>query len=333
MQANDPLLRDPHVKRFVDYLTTEKNASVHTVSGYLADLGQFVGVVWPDAKPPFDWAAADSFAARKFLVGFQKAGRQATTTARKLASVRSFYRYLQREEILTQNPFAGLRPPKRAGRLPHVLSVAEVARLLDAPLRLYAERAAGEPRRGRRDAENAAMAAYAAQRDAAMLETLYSTGARISEATGLRERDVDLLAGTVKVRGKGKKERLCPLGGPAARALRTTMEKGRTLWAAPARAGDRPVFLSLQGGALTPRSIERSLKKYLARAGLDGHMTPHALRHSFATHMLDAGADMRSVQELLGHSSLSTTQIYTHVSVESIKRVYDEAHPRAHGNG
>ncbi len=194
---------------------------------------------------------------------------------------------------------------------------------------------------------------YAAIRDTAILEILYSTGMRVSELAGMNESDIDMLASVIKVRGKGKKERLCLLGKPAVRAMQIALEKRSTLAGvcrrarlhhyAPAhiaarsaaggkhcgQAGAAPVFVGHTGGRLTTRSIERLMKRYLVRANLDPHMSPHALRHSFATHLLDAGADLRSVQELLGHASLSTTQIYTHVTVERLKQVYNEAHPRA----
>jgi integrase/recombinase XerC len=314
---------DPHVDHFMDYLQTEKNASRHTVSSYLMDIEQFVGFVWPEQAPPFRWDMPDRFKARAFLVEFQKAGSAPTTTARKLSSVRSFYRFLQREEVVVRNPFVGLRPPKRPSRLPDVLSVAEVTRLIEAPCKAMSrERAAGRP--------PTPYVEYAVLRDTAILELLYSTGARIGEIAGLRESELDLLSGVIKVRGKGKKERLCPLGSPACKALRAAMGKAAELWGggSPRKAGSA-VFLNLRGGPLTARSIERMMKKHLAEADLPGSFSPHALRHSFATHMLDAGADLRSVQELLGHSSLSTTQIYTHISIERMRKVYIESHPRA----
>ena len=317
--------RDPCVEHFVRYMESERNASRHTISGYLLDIGQYVKAAWgPEARPPFAWGEADRFAARKFLVEFQKQGKAPTTTARKLASLRSFYKFLEREEYADRNPFAGLRAPKKARTLPNVLSVAEMARLLDAPLKVWkrALKPDGAPPDPARE--------YAALRDAAILEALYSTGARVSELAGLRVGDVDLLSGVITVRGKGKKERLCPLGGPAGKALRDIMKRGGELWPEAAGKGRaKPVFLNLHGRALTARSIERMMKRYLAEAGLNANLSPHALRHSFATHMLDAGADLRSVQELLGHASLSTTQIYTHISAERLKKVYEDAHPRA----
>jgi integrase/recombinase XerC len=319
------LFKDPCVEHFVRYLESERNASRHTVSGYLLDIAQFVRAIWGnDGKPPFKWGDADRFAARRFLVEFQKKGQEPTTTARKLASLRSFYKFLEREEYAERNPFGGLRAPKKARKLPNVLSVAEMTRLLDAPTKVWrreqkSDSSASDPARE-----------YVALRDTAILEVLYSTGARVSELAGLIASDVELLSGVVTVRGKGKKERLCPLGGPACKAIREVMKKSGELWPEGAGKGrSRSVFLNLQGKPLTTRSIERSMKRYLAEAGLNPNLTPHALRHSFATHMLDAGADLRSVQELLGHASLSTTQIYTHISAERLKKVYDEAHPRA----
>jgi integrase/recombinase XerC len=230
---------------------------------------------------------------------------------------------------MTVNPFASLSGPRRPRTLPNVLSVQETARLLAAP-RQAAARQTGptgslSTRRGKAEID------YGVLRDIALLEVLYSTGCRISEATGLTDDRVDLLSGVVVVRGKGRKERMCPLGAPAGRALEAALEARDGLFRIRGRAATakRPVFVNLDGGPLTPRSVERNLKKYLAEAGLNPRLTPHALRHSFATHLLDAGADLRSVQELLGHASLSTTQIYTHVSVERLRKVYDDAHPRA----
>ena len=312
---------DTAVCRYVDYLQSEKNASEHTVDAYCRDIAQFARYQWPEKAPPFAWRDVDQLAARGFVVELSRAEMAPTTTARKLSSLRAFYRFLKREAMCTQNPFAGVRSPRRGHDLPKVLSQEEISRLLAAPGKL-AERQQAEAKTKPRREQN-----YGMLRDIALLEVFYSTGARLNELSGLREPDVDLLGSVVKVKGKGKKERLCPLGGPACSALRACMNEGHDLWG----SGDRhtPVFRNLRGGTLTGRSIERMLKKYLIAAGLDATVTPHTLRHSFATHLLEAGADLRSVQELLGHASVSTTQIYTHVSVEHLKRVYEEAHPRA----
>ncbi len=316
---------DPCVEHFTRYLEHERNASRHTLSGYLLDIRQFARLTWgAGAREPYAWKSADKFAARKFLVEFRKSGDAASTAARKLSSLRSFYRFLEREEYVELNPFAGVSAPKQGRRLPVILSVGEVTRLIESPARGWVK-AEGALKPAERTA-----AEYAALRDSAILEVLYSTGARVSEVAGMEERDVDLLSGVVLVRGKGKKERLCPLGRPACRTLKAAMERGRALWpAVRGSVGNRAVFRNRSGGRLTSRSIERLLKRYLAESGLSEKVTPHKLRHSFATHMLDAGADLRSVQELLGHASLSTTQIYTHVSVERLKKVYEDAHPKA----
>lgn len=313
---------DAPLRLFVDHLRGEKNASEHTVEAYLQDIRQFVAFMWEDAaRPPYAWREPDRFSARRFLMRFQKLESAPATTARKLSSMRSYYRFLEREKLVDNNPFASLRAPKRPAGLPDVLTIEEVGRLLAAPL------AASGPEANAGGLPVSAASRCAALRDAAILETLYSTGARISELTGLDRAGLDTLSGVVKVRGKGKKERLCPLGRPAIRALTAYIQATDAMFGAAERG--LPLFRNMQGGRLTPRSIERTMKTHLAAAGLDARYTPHVLRHSFATHLLDAGADLRSVQELLGHASLSTTQIYTHVSIERLRRVYDEAHPRA----
>ena len=320
------IMADPCVERFICYLRAERDASPHTISGYLLDIRQFAEHVWGvDSHPPYTWKRADRYAARKFLVGFQRAEMAPATTGRKVSSLRSFFRFLVREDCVSVNPFSGLLVPKRGRKLPRVLSVNEVGRLLQAP----EEQLRKELKTARKPGDQA-WAEYACARDTAILELLYSTGMRVGELASLDDGQVDYLSGVVKVRGKGKKERLCPFGRPAHRALRAAVERRDLFRAAPGKKGGAPaLFLNRQGGRLTTRSVERLLKKYLASAGLHEGVSPHTLRHSFATHMLDAGADLRSVQELLGHASLSTTQIYTHVSVERLKEVYEQAHPRA----
>lgn len=316
---------DPALAHFVRYMRGERNASDHTINNYLLDIRQFIATTWgEDTAPPFRWKEADRFVARKFLVEFQKRGCSPSTTGRKLSSLRSFYRFLLREDYTKLNPFAGLALPKKQKRLPKVLTAEEVGRLLDAPKALAKEATKQDT------PAKQAWAEYAGLRDSAILELLYSTGMRIGELAQIRDKDVDLLSSVVKVMGKGKKERMCPLGGPAQRAIRKAQEGRERLAGLWGHAGEKGVvFLNKNGGRLTPRSMERMMKKYLLYANLNPEMTPHALRHSFATHLLDAGADLRSVQELLGHASLSTTQIYTHVSIERLKKVYEEAHPRA----
>jgi integrase/recombinase XerC len=319
------VMSDPCVASFVKYLRTERDASFHTITGYVLDIRQFASNKWgPDAQPPYDWKSVDRYAARKFLVGFQKAEMTPATTGRKISSLRSFFRFLLREEHARVNPFSGLLVPKRGRKLPRVLSVNEVGRLLQAPAQ---QGPAPEKIRNPRDR---VWEEYMRARDTAILELLYSTGMRVGELAGLTDEQVEYLSGVVKVRGKGKKERLCPFGRPAHRALRAAVESRDRFRLLLGKKGAAPaLFLNRHGGRLTTRSVERMVKRYLPDAGLNPNISPHALRHSFATHMLDAGADLRSVQELLGHASLSTTQIYTHVSVERLKEVYEQAHPRA----
>ncbi len=315
---------DPWVARFLAHLGAERNLSNHTVSGYLQDIGQFVAFVWahkPELRA-YDWGSPDRMRARQFLVAFHRAGCAPATTRRKLAALRTFFRFLIREGLLGKNPFSGLRGPRMARALPVVLNEGQVQTLLAAPVRdleiCRTHTAGGLPPE----------AVYARLRDAALLEVLYSTGARVAEVAGLRLDRIDLTAGVARVRGKGRKERLCALGRPARAALGRALDAAERLWPRVA-ARDGVLFRNLQGAVLTPRSIERNLKHWLTVAGLPDTITPHKLRHSFATHLLNAGADLRSVQELLGHSSLSTTQIYTHVSIERLKEVYRKAHPRA----
>jgi integrase/recombinase XerC len=323
--ASASLADDPAVAQFVSHLRGERNASEHTLSGYLSDIRQFCVQTWgEEAAPPFAWKSPDRYAARRFLASFQKAGLAPATASRKMSSLRSFFRFMVREELVKDNPFAALRQPKPRRRLPKVLDPAEVLRLIEAPSRIR-ERERG----GQKAGTSERFAEYAAVRDTAILELFYSTGMRIAELCGLTDARIDLLSGSALVRGKGKKERLCPVGRPAAAALRKALDARDAFLAGLAGRRAKSLFCNKNGGALSPRSVERSLKKYLSEAGLDATLTPHALRHSFATHMLDAGADLRSVQELLGHASLSTTQIYTHVSVERLKEEYGKAHPRA----
>lgn len=316
---------DPWVRDFVRYLEMEQDASRHTTYNYLMDIAQFAALTWGgEARPPYAWAEADRYKARRFMVELQKADLAPSSSGRKLSSLRSFYKYLVREDRVPVNPFSTLILPRKGKRLPKVLSLDEIDRLLKAPAELAQRKpppASPLPR---------LFHSYARVRDAAMIETLYSTGMRVSELTEMKEEDADLFSGTVKVSGKGKKQRLCLLGGPAQRALQTALEMRERYWIALGRQGRPPaLFLNRFGTRLTARSVERLLKNYLEQAGLQRSYSPHTLRHSFATHMLDAGADLRSVQELLGHASLSTTQIYTHISVERLKEVYEQSHPHA----
>lgn len=310
---------DPDLDAFLRHLDGEKNASPHTLDNYARDIAQFAARQWPDAAPPLPWASVTRLHARSFLAHVQQNGASPATTGRKLSSLRSFFKFLHREGRVELNPFAGLPQPRRDRNLPEILSTGEVGRLLDAPATLLAARKEPDPYH-----------TYAAARDTAILELLYSCGIRLSELTSLRENRIDLLGGVIRVLGKGKKERMCPMGGPAIHALHEALQ-AREPFLASLGLFKRPpaLFLNKHGTPLSNRSIQRMMKTMLTAAGLHPEFSPHALRHSFATHLLDAGADLRSVQELLGHSSLSTTQIYTHVSIERMKDVYNKAHPRA----
>ena len=308
-KPNPDVGSDPAFTRFRSFLLAEKGVSVNTWEAYASDIAQFASFVWgADARAPFDWAAAGDAAARAFISAFGSSGALATTLRRKLAALRTFYRYLQREGAAVDNPFSALRGPRKAKTLPKVLSVSDVEAFLAQPAKDFAEKRIGE---------------RAFARDSAVFETLYSTGCRIGELTSMRWRDLDLARGTAIVTGKGSKDRLVVLGTRSREAL----ERLRGI-AGGARDDDF-VFLSDRGAQASPRFVERRMKRYLAEAGLSQELTPHKLRHSFATHLLDAGADLRSVQEMLGHSSLSTTQVYTHVSVERLKDAYFSSHPRA----
>ncbi len=315
------LLRDPWIARFIRHLETERNASRHTVDAYARDLAQFIRLArWKTAADgALPWKSIDREAARKFLVTLQADGLARRSVLRKLSSLRSFCRFLVREGVLDGNPAAHIGTLKTPKSLPQVLTQDQVVRLLAAPAAYWTRAVQSDATPAQRGA-----AEVAAARDAAVLEVIYSAGLRISEAVGLNQEDVDQETGVFKVRGKGQKERFCYLGRPALAAIRSYLPlRGIAL------PGKNPLFLNHRGGRLTARSVQRSFKWFLREAGLPPDCTPHKLRHSFATHLLDAGADLRSVQELLGHASLSTTQIYTHVSTERLMQAYAKAHPRS----
>jgi integrase/recombinase XerC len=292
---------------FLRHLALEKNASEHTVKSYREDLTQALEFL-RTKMPPGRTQPAQLTARllRGYLAWLHEQGYAKTTIARRMAAVRSWCRFLCRQGTLQANPADGLRTPRQDKKLPHFLGAADLTRLLAAP---PADTPLGI-------------------RDRAILETLYSAGLRVSELTGLNLEDMDLGDGLVTVRGKGRRERLALLGAPAKAAVEEWLKAREEL--AARRARPQPaVFLNKNGTRLTSRSVGRLVEKYLAQAGLDPRTSPHTLRHSFATHLLDAGADMRSVQELLGHRSLSTTQIYTHVTTQRLQDSYRKAHPRA----
>lgn len=305
---------DPELKRFAAYLAAERNASTHTSLSYSTDLAQLVTSKWGEtAEPPYAWAAYTEADARRYVTCFAAEGSAATTVRRKIAAARTFFRTLQRAQIVLDNPFSLLRGPRKAKTLPKTLSVADIDRFLRQPLDDLLDETLDEK---------------TALRDAALFEALYSTGCRISEMTSANWESADLERGSMIVTGKGSKDRLVILGSRASDALRNLKAK-LSRESEELVAPLAPIFLSDRGGRITPRQVERRMKRYLAEAGLPTDLSPHKLRHSFATHLLDAGADLRSVQEMLGHASLSTTQIYTHVSVERLKDAYAKSHPRA----
>ncbi len=294
------------VDLYLGHLTGERNASEHTVRSYGRDLAQFMDFLESRGEADSFPEGVTRLTVRAYLADLLERGYAKSSVARKIAALRSIYKYLRRRGHITVNPLSGLRTPKTGRRLPKFLSVDEVEKLLDAikPNGLWS------------------------QRDRAVLEVLYSGGLRVSELTSSDLADVDLDSGLIRVRGKGKKERLAPLGRAAVKSLEGYLTE-RSRSPRRTRFDREAVFLNRRGGRLTSRSVRRLVEKYASGAGLPGDITPHTLRHSFATHLLDRGADLRSVQELLGHENISTTQVYTHLTTEKMKEIYDGAHPRA----
>tara|TARA_B100000161_G_C33557049_1_gene418541 strand:- start:19 stop:972 length:954 start_codon:yes stop_codon:yes gene_type:complete len=315
-------VEDPLISQFSVYLEVEKNASKHTVNNYLIDINQFCKIKWNNQNPPFVWNSVDRYDARGFVIYFQKKEISPSTICRKISALRSFFSYLLEEQRVDKNPFVGLNSPKKNKPLPKVLSPHQVVKLLEAPLSM-------KTKNNVKSKSYDAWIKYMGLRDAAILELLYSTGMRINELVNLTEDNIDFISGTVVVSGKGKKQRLCPLGKYAEKAIQCSIDsRNNILFLLNKKITTKSaLFINKQGQTLSARSIERMMKKYLIKCGLNSELTPHSLRHSFATHLLDKGAELRAVQELLGHESLSTTQIYTHISIERLKEVYDKAHP------
>ena len=332
----------PLFEQSLDYIEAQRNFSPHTVKSYWADLLQFCQFLHllnssagtADAEltleqlPPAESVPPDGLEqiilkvtpteVRSFLSMMSSSNYSKSTTARKLASLRSFYKFLVRVGYLDSSPVSVIRTPRQDKRLPKCLDISQIEALLAAP----------------------DVTTVLGARDRAILETFYSSGLRISELVGLNIEDLDEFSEALRIRGKGKKERLVPLGSQAIAANRHYLELLLGAAAQPAGPTTRiaraarmlrhgPLYVNKAGKRLNERSIRRKLDKYLLMAGISIHISPHALRHSFATHMLNAGADLRSVQEMLGHESLSTTQIYTHLTTTRLKQVYDKAHPLA----
>lgn len=293
---------DALAEAFLKFMEAERRSSPRTVENYAHSLKSF-----RDQHKGFtgwDALTADDF--RKYLFVLMKQEKGRATIRLHFSALRSFFKWLTRRQGWTTNPLADVQLPKQEKKLPVVLTLTQVTDMLDLPMKTPKERTAP---------------AWAQERDAAILEFFYSTGMRLSELAGLNVEDVDSYSETVRVFGKGSKERLLPVGGPALEAMQRYRLK--------AGVHSGPLFLSKLRKRITTQAIGDVVEKYCRLAGLPIHVTPHKLRHSFATHLLNNGADLRSVQELLGHASLSTTQIYTHVSTQRMKEVYDAAHPRA----
>jgi site-specific recombinase XerD len=313
-----PPVNDKWIKKFLQHLATDRGASVYTQRNYRQAMVEFHGWHQAERKEPPAWETLqrDDFRAYLRFLGRHNLSRAAIQL--RFSALRTFYRFLVRHGAVATSPIKNLALPKLGKRLPKFLTPQQMTDLLAAPLKLL-------PAQGEMNAAQSA-AAFACRRDVAVLETIYSCGLRISELCGLVAQDIDWNERVVRVRGKGKKERLCPIGETALEAIKNYWH---LLPQTP--AGESPVFLAgaKKRTPVSPRHLQLRLKKYLAVAGLDPHLTPHKLRHSYATHLLDGGADLRSVQELLGHAHLVTTQVYTHLTTERLKRAYDAAHPRA----
>jgi integrase/recombinase XerC len=317
------------ITSFLGYLRDERNASGHTLRNYASDLEQFRAyLAIPDRRGRVQepqLADVDHLLIREYLGHLYSHNRQKTSVARKLAALRSFFKFCVREGLLQENPARLVRTPRLPQRLPAVPTAEQVNRFLDACAEV-------SPQTGRKaGAERDAQARRLIRRDRALLEFLYASGLRASELVGLNLRDIDRREQMLRVRGKGRKERLVPFGSKAAAALDRYLEVRDDLLAA-ARKRDtdsEAVFLNQQGRRLGTRSLRLIVKKYARLFDPNWDLHPHALRHAFATHLLTEGADLRSIQELLGHRSLSTTQKYTSVSIKQLMEVYDKAHPRA----
>jgi len=317
-------IHDDWIDQFAQHLTTDRGASVYTIRNYTQTLGEFHRWHQQERQQAPAWRSLqrDDFRAYLRHLGRHKLSRAATQL--RFSALRTFYKFLIRRGIVDSLPIKNITLPKLEKRLPRFLTAEQMVDLLKAPLldrkRPPAEEGGAKKRPGR------PVEIGVPERDMAILETIYSCGLRISELCGLRVEDIDWNELLVRVRGKGKKERQVPIGTPALQAIE---HYWKLLPARPAPGG--PVFLRSikKFGPMPPRSLQARLKGYLEIAGLDPQLTPHKLRHSYATHLLDAGADLRSVQELLGHAHLVTTQVYTHVTTERLKKAYDEAHPRA----
>jgi integrase/recombinase XerC len=305
------------IHQFIHYLSVEKNASPHTCRCYQRDLEGFEDFLknsgmYLTSSGEVEMTKVDRIAIRKYLSTLHRRNKK-SSIARKISTLRSFFRYLNREQIITSNPAKSVSTPKVEKTLPTTLTVDEAFRLMESP-KSFSEKF------------SSARVKNVRLRDRAILELLYSSGLRVSELVGLNSNQIDLDLGIVKVMGKGRKERIVPVGMKAVESLKAYLNERGGL------KGEEPLFVNSVGGRLSARSVGRLIKKYTKHSGIFRKVSPHSLRHTFATHLLDAGADIREIQEMLGHSSLSTTQRYTHVSMGKLMEVYDKAHPRSFRN-
>jgi len=296
------------VGRFLEYLSVQKNVSVHTVAAYERDLNQYIGfLVMTGGGDDPEIALFTRASIRDFMYSLSSMGLMRKSIARKLAALKSFGKYLVIENILEKSPASEVKTPKLERTEPVFLSAEEIENVMGIPM----------------DGD------FVSQRDRAVLELFYSTGIRLSELFGLDLDRIDFHNGVIRVFGKGKKERIVPFGRKAKQALNDYLPLRSHLISEKGRSGEQALFVSSRGTRFARRSIQHAVTTHLIRVSEKEHLSPHVLRHSFATHMLNAGADLRAVQELLGHSSLQTTQIYTHVTMDRLAKVYKQAHPRA----
>ena len=315
------------IEKFLSYLRSVRNASPLTIYGYETDLAQFLEYLSPPDSQPLTPAEIDHRMIREFLGRLHDLHLQKSSIARKLSTLRSFFKFCAREGLVKDNPARLVATPKLPKRLPAVLSAEEMNAFLDQLAKAESER---PPRATRHTRKSEAEARLMLPRDRAILELLYASGLRVSELTGLDLADIDRKEQMLRVLGKGNKERIIPYGSKAEEALqRYWPTRAELLAKAGSRGVAQAVFLNCSGGRLTPRSVSRILKKYVRLVNVNWDLHPHSLRHAFATHLLSDGADLRAIQELLGHSSLSTTQRYTHASIRQLMEVYDKAHPHA----
>jgi len=315
------------IARYLDYLRSVRNASPSTLRNYRTDLLEFVEYLTPPGAATLPLGKIDHRTIREFMGHLHDRGLQKSSIARKLASIRSFFKYCVREGRLENSPARLVSTPKLPKRLPRVLSAEEMSGFLDNMVAAGESAVAGKARRPGASAQESRLLV---KRDLALFELLYASGLRVSELTGLNIADIDRNEMMLRVLGKGNKERIVPFGSKAERAIAGYWEvRAGILEHAKGRTDAEAVFLNYSGTRLSPRSVNRILKKYAALVNINWSIHPHSLRHAFATHLLADGADLRAIQELLGHQSLSTTQRYTHATIRQLMDVYDKAHPRA----